>query len=74
VSISRVIALTNQAVGRHDWTTQCRLLCTLPELARHPRKHKHRVLSTTFSYLKTLNTLDYKWKFGQASDPRNIIP
>jgi len=28
----------------------------------------------TRTYLKTLNTLDNKWKFGQASDPRNIIP
>jgi len=37
-------------------------------------EHKHRTFSKTCAYLKTLNTLDDNWKFGQASDPRNIIP
>jgi len=28
----------------------------------------------TRAYLNTLNTLDNKRKFGQASDPRDIVP
>ena len=37
-------------------------------------KHKHRTLSTTCAHLHTLDALNDKRKFGQASDPKYIIP
>ena len=72
-----MIALTNQALDHHDWTGRCRLLCTLLKLAPRPGNlvfARCYPLSMTRAYLNALNTLDNKRKFGQASDPCNIVP